>query len=62
MAGALAFVFDAYGTLFDVMGAKAYGFHVAWVNRTHSQTDELGLAPDIVLSGLDELPHAFPAL
>jgi 2-haloacid dehalogenase len=47
---------------FDVMGAKAYGFHVAWVNRTHSQTDELGLAPDIVLSGLDELPHAFPAL
>ena len=45
---------------FDVMGAKAYGFHVAWVNRTHAQADELGLAPDLVLSRLDELPQAFP--
>jgi 2-haloacid dehalogenase len=46
---------------FDVMGAKAYGFQVAWVNRTNAQADELGLAADIVLSRLDELPHAFPA-
>jgi 2-haloacid dehalogenase len=46
---------------FDVMGAKAYGFQVAWVNRTNTQADELGLAADIVLSRLDELPHAFPA-
>jgi 2-haloacid dehalogenase len=46
---------------FDVMGAKAYGFHVAWINRTQAQADELGLAPDLVLSRLDELPHAFPA-
>jgi 2-haloacid dehalogenase len=46
---------------FDVMGAKAYGFHVAWINRMQAQADELGLAADIVLSHLDELPHAFPA-
>src|SRR5215813_3339253 len=46
---------------FDVMGAKAYGFQVAWINRTDAQADELGLTPDIVLSRLDELSHAFPA-
>lgn len=46
---------------FDVMGAKAYGFQVAWVNRTHAPADELGLVPDLVLSRLDELPPAFPA-
>jgi FMN phosphatase YigB (HAD superfamily) len=28
MARAQAFVFDAYGTLFDVMGVEAYGFQV----------------------------------
>jgi 2-haloacid dehalogenase len=46
---------------FDVMGAKAYGFQVAWVNRTHAQADVLGIAPDFVLSRLDELPEVFPA-
>jgi 2-haloacid dehalogenase len=46
---------------FDVMGAKAFGFQVAWVNRAQAQADELGLAADIVLSRLDELPQAFPA-
>jgi 2-haloacid dehalogenase len=44
---------------FDVMGAKAYGFQVAWINRAKAQPDELGLAADIVLSRLDELPQAF---
>jgi 2-haloacid dehalogenase len=46
---------------FDVMGAKAYGFQVAWINRAHAQADELGLTPDLVLSRLDELPQAFAA-
>jgi 2-haloacid dehalogenase len=46
---------------FDVMGAKAYGLQVAWINRTNTQADELGLAADIVLSRLDELPHTLPA-
>jgi 2-haloacid dehalogenase len=45
---------------FDVMGGKAYGFQVAWVNRLHAQADALGIAPDFVLSRLDELPHVFP--
>jgi 2-haloacid dehalogenase len=46
---------------FDVMGAKAYGFQVTWINRTNTQADELALKADIVLSRLNELPHAFPA-
>ena len=47
---------------FDVMGAKAYGFQVAWINRTQAQADALGLTPDVVLTRLDALPQAFPAL
>ena len=46
---------------FDVMGAKAYGFQVAWINRTQAQADALGLTPDVVLTRLDALPQAFPA-
>jgi 2-haloacid dehalogenase len=46
---------------FDMMGAKAYGFQVAWINRAQAQDDELGISADIVLSRLDELPLAFPA-
>jgi 2-haloacid dehalogenase len=46
---------------FDVMGAKAYGFQVAWINRMRAQADELGLTPDVVLARLDELAQAFPA-
>jgi 2-haloacid dehalogenase len=46
---------------FDVMGAKAYGFQVAWVNRTGAQADAMGIAPDVVLACLDELPQIFPA-
>ena len=45
---------------FDVMGAKAYGFQVAWINRAGAEADELGIEPDLVLSRLDELPPAFP--
>jgi 2-haloacid dehalogenase len=45
---------------FDVMGAKAYGFQVAWINRTQAQADTLGLTPDVVLTRLDALPQAFP--
>lgn len=46
---------------FDVMGAKAFGFEVVWINRTGAQADELEMAPDRVLSHLDALPDAFPA-
>jgi 2-haloacid dehalogenase len=47
---------------FDVIGAKVYGFQVVWINRAHTQADELGVTPDRVLSRLDELPEAFPAM
>jgi 2-haloacid dehalogenase len=30
---------------FDVVGAKAFGFTVYWVNRTGTVMDELGIAP-----------------
>ena len=46
---------------FDVLGAKAYGFQVAWINRTQAPLDPLGLTPDVVLTRLDMLPQAFPA-
>jgi 2-haloacid dehalogenase len=46
---------------FDVIGAKAFGFQVVWINRAGAQPDELGLAPDRVLPRLDALPEAFPA-
>ena len=45
---------------FDVMGAKAYGFQVAWIKRTPTQADELGLTPDVVLTRLDALLQTFP--
>jgi len=43
---------------FDVAGAKAFGFQVAWINRAHGQLEELGIQPDHVvstLSGIAEL-------
>ena len=45
---------------FDVVGAKAFGFQTVWINRAGTQADELGIAPDMVLSRLDTLPEAFP--
>jgi 2-haloacid dehalogenase len=43
---------------FDVIGAKAYGFQVVWINRANVQLDELGWQPDVVVPRLDQLPHA----
>ena len=40
---------------FDVVGAKAFGFTVYWVNRTGAVMDELGIAPDAVVRSLDEV-------
>lgn len=44
---------------FDVVGAKAFGFRVCWVNRAGAPLDELGLTPDATVSRLDEMPKAF---
>jgi 2-haloacid dehalogenase len=43
---------------FDVIGAKAFGFYVAWINRTNAPLDELGWQPDVVIQQLDQLPQA----
>jgi 2-haloacid dehalogenase len=40
----------------DVAGAKAFGYQVAWCNRTGAPPEELGLTPDYVVTSLDELP------
>ena len=59
MATVQGFVFDAYGTLnaFDVIGAKAFGFQVAWIKRGNAILDDPGWQPDITIQGLDELVH-----
>ena len=41
----------------DVAGAKAYGYQVAWCNRTGAPEEELGVHADMVVSRLDELPR-----
>ncbi len=40
----------------DVAGAKAFGYQVAWCNRTGAPAEELGVSPDHVVARLDELP------
>lgn len=40
----------------DACGAKAFGFRTYWVNRAGAPLDDLGAAPDHVLSNLGELP------
>lgn len=40
----------------DACGAKSFGFHTFWINRTGAPVDALGAAPDHVIRSLDELP------
>ena len=40
----------------DVAGAKSFGYQVAWCNRGGAPAEELGVAPDLVITRLDELP------
>ncbi len=42
----------------DVIGAKACGFQVAWVNRGRAPLDELGCEPDLEVHDLAELAQA----
>ena len=44
----------------DVAGAKAFGYNVAWCNRGQAPAEELGLPADVVISRLDELPDELP--
>ncbi|HEY7542799.1 MAG TPA: haloacid dehalogenase type II [Methylomirabilota bacterium] len=52
-AGELLFV-SSNG--WDVAGAKAFGYQVAWCNRTGAPEEELGARPDLIVGALDALP------
>jgi 2-haloacid dehalogenase len=52
-AGELLFVSS---NAWDVAGAKAFGYQVAWCNRLGVPEEELGLRPDVVIARLDQLP------
>ena len=52
-AGELLFVSS---NAWDVAGAKAFGYQVAWCNRTSAPAEELGFAADHVITRLDQLP------
>jgi 2-haloacid dehalogenase len=52
-AGELLFV-SSNG--WDVAGAKAFGYQVAWCNRTGAPEEELGVRPDLIVAALDALP------
>ncbi len=45
----------------DIAGAKAFGLHSFWVNRSGAPPEELGLEPDGTLSSLAELPRLLQA-
>jgi 2-haloacid dehalogenase len=53
-AGELLFV-SSNG--WDVAGAKAFGYQVAWCNRTGAPEEELGMRPDLVIDALDKIPR-----
>jgi 2-haloacid dehalogenase len=42
----------------DVAGAKAFGYQVAWCNRTQAPEEELGVRADVMISRLDQLPQS----
>jgi 2-haloacid dehalogenase len=44
---------------FDVIGAKAFGFQVAWINRSNAPLDDLGFQPDVEIQRLDQLAQSF---
>ena len=39
----------------DAAGAKAFGYRVCWCNRLGAAPDDLGFAPDLVVSYLDQI-------
>jgi 2-haloacid dehalogenase len=39
----------------DALGAKSFGFTVYWINRAGAPVDRLGLRPDRIVGGLDEV-------
>ncbi|MDO3642397.1 haloacid dehalogenase type II [Mucilaginibacter sp. L3T2-6] len=47
-------IFAAFGA-WDAAGAKLFGYPTFWVNRAHSQAEELGIVPDGVGYNLKDL-------
>jgi len=41
----------------DVAGAKAFGYQVAWCNRANAPEENLGVRADHVIRSLTELPR-----
>ena len=41
--------------LWDVAGAKAFGFQVCWCNRSGAEMEDWGFAPDFVVTRLDQI-------
>jgi 2-haloacid dehalogenase len=41
----------------DVAGAKAFGYQVAWCNRLDAPPEELGVSADYAVTSLDLLPR-----
>jgi len=39
----------------DAAGAKAFGYSVCWCNRSGRPMDQLGFAPDMIVSTLDQI-------
>jgi len=39
----------------DAAGAKAYGYQVCWCNRSGTQGENWGFAPDFTVRGLDQI-------
>lgn len=40
---------------FDIAGSSVFGFSTCWLNRSGETQDELGAAPDVILSSLADL-------
>ncbi len=40
----------------DVAGAKAFGYQVAWCNRSGAPEEELGVRADLTVTRLDQIP------
>ena len=57
-ASAIGFI---SANFWDIAGAKAFGFHSYWVNRSKVPGEELGLIPDATLSSLADLVDVLKA-
>ena len=53
-AGRIGFVSS---NCWDALGAKAFGFHVYWINRGGAPLDRLGPKPDAILKTFGDLPE-----